>query len=253
MGSTTSAAQPQALLDSCFLCQAVCRAGMGPAEPRAEPTTRAGTHADRQHRAHFKHGVAVGALTDVGILCTWVVKAQLHGHVLDEGFHPGRASPNTHKLQTENRAPISTGTTPRLYSGGPQSAPRQRRPHLLELARNAGPFPAPPPRIWGASNVCIKEPPADSDTPLSLRSTRSCTHRSVQETPTVQSNQLYTSQDDHTLALSSRKAQAPRLPRLRASCAQQPTALERAGVWNKMLRAPQCATRAPQPICNMGF
>lgn len=76
------------------------------------PPTRAGTHADRQHWAHFKHGVAVSALTDVGIVSTRVGKAQLHGHVLDEGFHPGRASSNTHKLQTEKRTPSAEGTHP---------------------------------------------------------------------------------------------------------------------------------------------
>ena len=251
-GSTTSAARPQAPFDSCFLCQAVCRAGMGPAEPRAEPTTRAGTHADQQHRAHFKHGVAVGALTDVGIVCTWVVKAQLHGHVLAEGFHPGRASPNTHKLQTENRTPISTGTASHLYSRGPQSAPRQRRQHLLELARNAGPFPGPP--ASGKPVMCaLRSPPVILTLP---RVYEALVHGHTAQCKRPQQCRAISCTQGRTTTPSpspGRKAQAPRLPGLRASCAQQPTALERACVWNKMLRAPQCATRAPQPICNMGF
>ena len=73
--------------------------------PRPEPTFGAGTHADRQHGAHFEHDVAVGPHADVGIFCTWVVKAQLLGHVFGERFHPGGASPDTHELQPENRAP----------------------------------------------------------------------------------------------------------------------------------------------------
>lgn len=72
-----------------------------------------GTHADRQHGAHFEHDVAVSPHAHVGIFCAWVVKAQLFGHVLDEGFHPGGTSPDAHELRPENRAP----------SAGAQSTP----------------------------------------------------------------------------------------------------------------------------------
>lgn len=60
------------------------------------------THAHRQHRSDFIHGVAVSACTDVGILFPWVVKAQLSSHIPDEGAHPGRASTNTHELKAED-------------------------------------------------------------------------------------------------------------------------------------------------------
>lgn len=68
---------------------------------------KASTHAHRQHGPGFIHGVAVSACTDVGIFLPWMVKAQLCSHILDEGAHPGRASTNTHKLQPENRVPVS--------------------------------------------------------------------------------------------------------------------------------------------------
>lgn len=60
------------------------------------------THAHRQHRSDFIHGVAVSACTDVGILFPWMVKAQLSSHIPDEGAHPGRASTNTHELKAED-------------------------------------------------------------------------------------------------------------------------------------------------------
>lgn len=53
---------------------------------------------DRQHRSYFIHGIAVSSRTDVGIVSTWAVKAQLCTNAPDEGFHPGGASANTHKL-----------------------------------------------------------------------------------------------------------------------------------------------------------
>lgn len=76
---------------------------------------KANTHAHRQHRSDFIHGVAVSACTDVGVLFPWMVKAQLSSHIPDEGAHPGRASANTHKLKAEDTASLElfklTGNT----------------------------------------------------------------------------------------------------------------------------------------------
>lgn len=105
--------------------------GQAGARGLSPPPGRDGTHADRQHRAHFKHGIAVGAHTDVGIVCAWDVKAQLHGHVLDEGFHPGRASPDAHKLR-------------RTEPSSEQGPPNHRHLQIPEPARNARPFPSLP-------------------------------------------------------------------------------------------------------------
>ena len=113
----------------------LCAGQAGSLQSRGRPPTSAGTHADGQHWPHFEHGIAVGALTDVGIVSTRGGEAQLHSHVLDEGLHPGRASSHTHKLQTENSS-ISRAWV--LKVGAPLEQ------HLLELARSAGPFPGLP-------------------------------------------------------------------------------------------------------------
>lgn len=101
--------------------------------PTPEPTAGAGTHAHRQHGAHFEHGIAVGPRADVGILGTWVVKAQLLGHVLGEGLHPSRAAPDTHELQPENTAPSVRAPRTVLVAGVLSGAPAN-----VSVARSHG-------------------------------------------------------------------------------------------------------------------
>lgn len=109
--------------------------------PTPEPTARAGTHAHRQHGSHFEHGIAVGPRADVGILSTWVVKAQLLGHVLGEGLHPSRAAPDTHELQPENTAPSVRAPCTVLVAGSSLGPPPTSV--LPGLTGDEGPWPHP--------------------------------------------------------------------------------------------------------------
>ena len=58
------------------------------------------TYADREHRAHFVHGVAVCPSTDVWVLRFGVFHTELSGDVLGECLHPPGTAPDTHKLKT---------------------------------------------------------------------------------------------------------------------------------------------------------
>lgn len=98
--------------------------------------SRAGTHTDGQHGPHFEHGIAVGPRADVGVVLARAAQAQLHGHVLDEGFHPRGAAPNTHELWTEDGAHQRRGP-------GSTHAP-------LEPAGNARSRAHPDRPVWGA-------------------------------------------------------------------------------------------------------
>lgn len=170
---------------------------------------RAGTHTDRQHRSHFEHGVTVRPLTNVGIVCARPVQAQLLGHVSDEVLHPGRAPPNTHKLQTEQHHCQHRPSTLPVGQGSSEHGSNQHQ-HHRELARN-GSSPAPVTRALAS--------PAGE-----LKNLWESPHSAGG--PRVQCNLLHKMQEKQTLPLWEGNSKCHGLC---PSCGQQLSVLEEPG------------------------